>query len=358
MSHLAVGQTVWFDYLDAWACAPVAHDFTSLPPSSTLVIAGPFENAPGPHDARRCGLGARGRSRGGRRHVGGGLFRTLASVTPRTSRGGHDLARACRCPARTPRPSPRSTLVPAASSPGDAVWATVYGDEPARCSVVRTVGRGEVVWLADSAAVSNDGIGDATTRRSPCTSRPPPAGPSTSTSTTTASPRSRVWGTLGSAVRRRSCCWWRAWRCSCSRAGGASARSIAELATPEARGGAYIGQLARIYRLAGARAEALSSSRTVSRALSCVATAPVRAGGAPTAGGRSNRGVRGAQVARQHRQGRVPQAAARLAPGPQRSGGLMGDPTAIRTARSERARPRWARRWSARMRRSSRCSSA
>ena len=144
--------------------------------------------------------------------------------------------------------------------PADPSWVVHYRDDAGPALLSRALGSGEIAWLADASAVSNDGIGIEDNAR---------------LAVLLASQGGRgiyfdefhhgfvneasVWDRLGYGGQAATVLLF----VGLGVVVIASARRIGPpvrpLEEPPARGGAYIGQLAELYRKAGARAEALEA---------------------------------------------------------------------------------------------------
>jgi hypothetical protein len=255
------GSSIWFAYLGDLGVAPkVLTTFTRLPPAATIVIAGPLENAPGPDDATTLLEWVRA---GGRVvFVGtsqGGLTGAFGAAAPRTSPADTSPI-APSLPGRYAEGVATVDAGPGRLRPGTAAWATVYGDTAGAVLLVRTLGKGEVVWLADSALVSNDRIGDADNGALAVALADRPGTPVYFDEYHHGIvDDAGLWGTLGRGGQAAVLLLLAGVAVLVFARGRRLGPAIAEPATSEARGGAYIGQLARVYRLAGARAEALTS---------------------------------------------------------------------------------------------------
>lgn len=255
------GFSVLFRYLDALKVAPrTLQRFDELPVGATIVLAGPLDVTPGAGDAARLAAWVRD---GGRLVVAGNEAPTLmtglgARVTPATAPATRAV------PPSMPGPysrgireiSPRTGRL----EPGDPAWVVHYADSTGPVLISRAFGRGEVVWLADSHALSNGGIGEAGN-----------AALAVALSVSGDRPvyfdeyhhgfvdDGGVWERFGDGGRAAIA----VLAVGLAVLVTARARRIAPPVRPveesPARGGAYVAQLAELYRKAGARAEALET---------------------------------------------------------------------------------------------------
>jgi len=141
----------------------------------------------------------------------------------------------------------------------DPAWVSIYADAAGSALVVRAAGAGEIVWLADRYAVSNEGIGTADNGELAVrllAARPPVyfdeyhhGFVAADTALGRVSPGGQaalVAGLLVTAVLLAAY-------------GRRLGPAIADEPTPGARTLAYVESLAELYRTAGARAEALAA---------------------------------------------------------------------------------------------------
>jgi hypothetical protein len=157
------GTRAAFEYLAALGHEPVAlRRFGELPDSGTIVVAADVPLARGFTEAESARL-AEFVERGGRL-VAVGLYANEALSTL----GGDGVRSAEGREGVMDRVLP-SPYVPDGSVifgterlvADDPTWVAVYRDEDGAALMVRSVGAGEVVWLADRLTVSNEGIGQA-----------------------------------------------------------------------------------------------------------------------------------------------------------------------------------------------------
>jgi hypothetical protein len=255
------GLSVWYGYLDRLGLDPgVLTDFDTLPSGATLIIAGPLDASPGPGDAARLERWVRG---GGRVVLVGtelfGLVEELGPV-PEPADAPASIHLAPSLPGVYA--SGVGTIEPGEGRfrRGEPAWVAHYDDAYGSALISRRLGSGEVAWLADATSVSNDGIGNADDATLAVLLASVPGRTihfdefhHGFVDEATPWDRLAVGGRasfvlliLGAAVL----------------VVGYGRRIGPPIPTPEelpARGGAYISQLAALYRKAGARAEALES---------------------------------------------------------------------------------------------------
>jgi hypothetical protein len=260
LSTSPVGLQVWRDYLERLGLDPQSlTDFTSLPASSTLIIATPFENASTPAEADQLRSWI---ERGGRAVVigldDGGLASTVATLTGDVSADTTSVV--------TPSfPGPYSAGVSAiAAGAGrfavtDPGWVDLYADGQGVSVVTRAVGKGELVRLSDVEPVSNAGIGlrddAAFAVRLAAVAGMRIYFDEYHHGVTT---EVTAWGLLGPGGQAALVLLVAAALALILARGRRSGPPVAPVTVPAARGGAYIAQLAELYRTAGARAEALA----------------------------------------------------------------------------------------------------
>jgi hypothetical protein len=255
------GLRVCFEYLAELELEPVAlRDFDTLPPTGTLVIATdePFAREVTPTESERLAAWVRD----GGRLVAVGLYANEAlrgMDLSATSASGADGVVAPVTP--SPYALADGSVVPGGERlvPGDTAWAPVYRDETGSCVMVRAVGKGEVVWLADSWALSNQGIGEqdngtfalrVLAAETPVYFDEFHHGFITSTT---------ALGQMGAGGRAALVVGALALLVLLVAHGRRLGPVIAEEPVPEARTLAYVDSLAELYRTAGARREALDS---------------------------------------------------------------------------------------------------
>lgn len=255
------GFKVYFTYLEELGHEPeMLQSLEDLPKDATIISAAPYVKEPSPADAETLGRWVRA---GGRLVAVGGDAREL--LDPMGFGGSPNSAE----PSETLRP-----LFPGAYAEGiegvepgpdrlllDAsAWVAHFKDYGGQLLVSRKVGNGEVVWLAGPLPLSNKAIGRADNGK-------------LAVALATAGGRPVYFDEYHHGYVSDPGFWRR------MQEGGRSAvlllgaaLGIALLAwgrrlgppipavhEAEARGGAYIGQLAELYRKAGARGEALAS---------------------------------------------------------------------------------------------------
>jgi hypothetical protein len=255
------GFKVYYTYLEQLGHKPaIAQTLEGLPASATLIAAGPFDKTPATADGRLLGTWVRG---GGRLvAVGADAGALLEQIGVGGSPSSIDTSEALRplfpgvysLGVTTVAPGPDRLLVDAAG------WVAHYKDSAGQVLVSQQVGRGEVVWLAGPYPMSNAGIGQASNA-------------ALAVDLALAGGRQVVFDEYHHGYVREAGYWARLWP------GGRSAvlllaaalgivlvararrlgPAIPGVEPVSARGGAYIGQLAELYRKAGARKEALAS---------------------------------------------------------------------------------------------------
>ena len=256
----SAGLSIYFRYLDHLGLSPVAlKSMDTLPQNATIIAAGPFENVPTPSESRALVAWVRdgGRlvlvgSAGGAILRGSGLGGSPSESEAAAVLGPNQPGALSRGVRRV-QPGPSRLL---SMDPG---WITHYRDGKGVALESAALGSGEVVWLSDTYPISNGGIGavdDAALAVALADADRPiyfdeyhhgfrdDAG---------------VWDRLGYGGQAAA---------ALLVVGSvllliATARRIgppiAEIEIPVARTGAYIGQLAELYRKAGARGGALTS---------------------------------------------------------------------------------------------------
>jgi hypothetical protein len=256
----AEGLSVWYRYLGELGLRPsTLQTFETLPANATIISAGPYVNPPTKAEARRL---SRWVQAGGRLVLVGieagpmlpGTDSSAGGSEGDTSTVAASLPSIYAAGVKTVAPGPERLL-----PTGDA-WVSTFGDPSGKVLISRTLGRGEVVWLAGAHPVSNAGIGERDNGR---------------LAVLLAAPDSRaiyfdeyhqgfvneasVWDRLSTGGQ---------WAVVLSLLGvavlvTARARRLGPVIRvpeePEARTGAYIGSLAELYRKAGARAEGLEA---------------------------------------------------------------------------------------------------
>lgn len=152
-----------FEYLDAMGHDPRAlRRFEPLPTGGTIVVAATDPLARGFSDAEADRLAA-WVAEGGRLVLAGPYAgEALGGVEGPAVRLGADSDDAP--PPLLPSPYV-TTEGPPVLGPGRRIaegpWVSLYGDEGGAALMLRAVGAGEVLWLADASALSNERIGEA-----------------------------------------------------------------------------------------------------------------------------------------------------------------------------------------------------
>jgi hypothetical protein len=256
----SAGLSVYFRYLDKLGYSPAAlKSMDSLPSGATIIAAGPFENPPTRSDARALVAWARG---GGRLVLAGedgavilrgsGLGGGPSTGDPTTGlspdQPGHLAAGVSGI-----EPGVSRILT---SDPG---WVAVYRDGKGAAVLSAKFGEGEVVWLADTHPISNGGIGAADDAAFAVAlavaGRPVYFDEYHHGFTDDAT----VWDRLGYGGQAATVLLAVGLLLLMVATARRIGPAIEEIEVPQARTGAYIGQLAELYRKAGARADALAS---------------------------------------------------------------------------------------------------
>ena len=255
------GLSVYFRYLDRLGLKPLTlQQFDDLPPAATIVIAGPLDTTPAPGEAARLASWVRG---------GGRLVLVSSEL-----QGLLDGLGAQAMPGKAAAGSAVEPSLPGAYAvgvrriaagvgrlePADTSWVVHYRDAAGPALLTRSLGRGEIVWLADARAVSNDGIGLQDDAR---------------LAVLLAAQGGRaiyfdefhhgfvdeasVWDRLGYGGQAATVLLLLGLGLVVVAGARRIGPPVPPLAESAARGGAYIGQLAELYRKAGARAEALEA---------------------------------------------------------------------------------------------------
>jgi hypothetical protein len=270
LSSSGEGLKVWYDYLGRFGVAPrQLTEFGSLPASATVVLAGPFETAPTAADAGRLASWVRD---GGRAVVvgldEGGILGTIGSLDGDVSADAGSVVG----PAYPSAYAPGISRIAAGSgrlTVDGPAWVALYGDSIGATLVTRRYGRGEVVWLADVTPVSNDGISRADDARFAVRlalegGRPVYFDEYHHGLTSEVG----AWTRLGLGGQAALVLILAAVAVLLFARGRRIGPAIERPGVPAARGGAYIAQLAELFRTAGARSEALAALEDgVSRAI-------------------------------------------------------------------------------------------
>ena len=263
LSTSSEGLKVWSDYLTALGLHPsTLTDFSSLPASATIIIAGPFEKPPTAADGKRLAAWVRA---GGRAVIvgldEGGVSGAIGSLGGDESADDSSVVE----PSYPGVYASGVTRILAGAGrlePGDddTAWVDLYHDSNGSSLISRRLGTGEVVWLADVTPVSNDGIGlddDAALAVRIAASGGRAIYFDEYHHGITSEPT--AWGRLGSSGQAALVLLVLGVGVFLFAMGRRTGPAIARPQLPAARGGAYIAQLAELYRTAGARAEALAS---------------------------------------------------------------------------------------------------
>ena len=256
----SAGLSVYFRYLDKLGYGPrTLKTMERLPTGSTIIAAGPFENPPTRAEGRAFIAWVRDGGRlvlvgkeGAAILHGSGLGAGPSTGDPTGGLSPDQPGALARGVARM-QPGASRLL---SSDPG---WVAQYRDDTGAAVLSAVLGKGEVVWLADTHPLSNGGIDAADDAALgvalAVAGRPLYFDEYHHGFTDDAT----VWDRLGyggqAAVVVLIAGLLLLLAATTRRIGPA----IAEVDIVQARTGAYIGQLAELYRKAGARADALSS---------------------------------------------------------------------------------------------------
>ncbi|MDO8964259.1 MAG: DUF4350 domain-containing protein [Coriobacteriia bacterium] len=255
------GLSIWYAYLDGLGLAPATlRTFDELPAGATLIIAGPLGENPGPGDAKRLARWVRD---------GGRLVLVSIEMQGLIDEFGTLPVPANAEATAAVRPTQPGVYTQGVRTTeagigrfgkGDPAWVGLFGDAQGRTLISQVFGRGEVLWLADAHSVSNAGIGKADNAR-------------LALLLASEGGRSIYFDEFHQGFKDEASIWDRLGYGGQAATvlilagvvilvGGRARRlgpPIAVVEEPAARGGAYIGQLAELYRAAGARAEALEA---------------------------------------------------------------------------------------------------
>jgi len=255
----SAGLSIYFRYLEALRLTPqTLKTMEKLPAGATIIAAAPFENPPSPSEGRALVAWVRG---GGRLVLAGeadailrgsGLGASPSTGDPLVGLGPDQPGSLSRGVTKM-EPGVSRLL---STDPG---WVVHYRDGKGAVLMSAVLGRGEVVWLADTHPISNGGIGSADDAALAVAladaGRPIYFDEYHHGFTDDAT----VWDRLGyggqAAVVLLAVGLMLLLVATARRIGP----PIAEVEVVQARTGAYIGQLAELYRKAGARGDALSS---------------------------------------------------------------------------------------------------
>jgi hypothetical protein len=256
----SAGLSVYFRYLDELGYAPTTlKTMEQLPAKATIIAAGPFENPPTPAEGRALVAWVRG---GGRLVLAG---TDGATILRGSGLGGSPSAGDSTdgLPPDQPGALSRgvSTMKPGTSRvlSSDPGWVDEYRDGKGAAMLSAALGEGEVVWLADTYAISNGGIGaadDAALAVAMAVAGRPIYFDEYHHGF---SDDATVWDRLGYGGQAATVLLLVALVLLFVATARRTGPAIAEVDVAQARTGAYIGQLAELYRKAGARADALSS---------------------------------------------------------------------------------------------------
>ena len=256
----SAGLSVYFRYLDRLGLGPVAlKTMENLPADATIIAAGPFENPPSPSEARALVAWVRG---GGRLVLAGP---ESATILRGSGLGGSPSAGETTARLGPDQPGPLSRGVKR-MEPGagrllsaDPGWVVQYRDGKGAALLSASLGRGDVVWLADTHPISNGGIGvadDAALAVALADAGRPVYFDEYHHGFID---DATVWDRLGYGGQAAIVLLFAGVLLLLVATSRRIGPPIAETEVVQARTGAYIGQLAELYRKAGARAEALSS---------------------------------------------------------------------------------------------------
>jgi hypothetical protein len=259
------GLSVWHDYLARLGEDPrLLTDFSSLPATGTLVVAGPLESDFTATDLHRLGTWVRA---GGRLVLAGEGASQVAIGTQMVPDGlpGSTIEASSVTPTFPSDLSVGVNEIATGPNGGSEFvgteWVGLFAHGNEAVVATRRLGAGTVIWLTDSTPVSNAGIGlydDA--RFAVRLARTGGGGPVYFDEYHHGlNSQESVWTRLGGGGRAGIILLLAAvlvWLLSRGRRTGPA---IARIERPAARGSAYIAQLAELYRTAGARAEALQS---------------------------------------------------------------------------------------------------
>jgi hypothetical protein len=259
LSTSSVGLKVWRLYLDRLGMQPaLLTDFSSLPESSTIVFAGSFENPPSESDARRV-----------EEWVAAGGHAVFVGLDDQGLGGSFDpppgSVRGEASAALTPVfpgafAGPIGTIAPGEGrfESRSLDWVSLFEDAHGAALMARIYGKGTVTWLADVTPVSNDGIGMRDDARLAVQLASAGHGRiyfDEYHHGLTDAPT--VWSSIGAGGRAGIFLLLAGVAALLLARGRRLGPTIPVVETPAARGSAYIGQLAELFRKAGARSEAL-----------------------------------------------------------------------------------------------------
>lgn len=166
-SSAPVGMKVLYRYLEELGLKPgTLQQFEVLPESGTILIATsePLVKPVTPADASLLADWVR---EGGRVVFAGPYVTEFISEMDLhvATRYGQDVELTPVLPSVYAQGVSRAQVGSARLLPDDGTWAEVLKDGEGSALLVRRVGAGEVVWLADSYSMSNEGIGEADNAR-------------------------------------------------------------------------------------------------------------------------------------------------------------------------------------------------
>ncbi|PKQ21020.1 MAG: hypothetical protein CVT66_02010 [Actinobacteria bacterium HGW-Actinobacteria-6] len=162
-SSAPAGLKVFYRYLDELGYEPqTLQQFESMPESGTVLIATsqPFAKPASAAETKRLAAWVR---EGGRVVFAGPYVTEFAQALDAevSTRFGQDVELRPILPSIYIRGVDSVGVGSARLLPDDGSWAEVLKDSDGSALLVRRVGAGEVVWLADSYAFSNEGIAKA-----------------------------------------------------------------------------------------------------------------------------------------------------------------------------------------------------
>jgi hypothetical protein len=283
LSRSTIGLSVWHDYLARLGERPrLLTDFAALPTTGTIVAAGPFEKAATQGEADSLAAWVRA---GGHLVIIGQETGVLGS---RLAELGGDVSANTTSVVGPTLPGRYGTGIGAIVAGSgrfqltDPEWVSLYGDADGTAVGFADFGKGEVVWLADIMPVSNDGIGQRDDARFAVRLGLAGGGPLYFDEYHHGlSSQATAWTRIGAGGQAGLLLLLAAVAALLLARGRRIGPAIARPEIPEARGSAYISQLAELYRTAGARADALAGledglSRAVARRYGTKAAGLVR----------------------------------------------------------------------------------
>jgi hypothetical protein len=255
------GFSVWYGYLSRLGLDPkTLTQFDALPSNATLVVAAPFQASPTPAESKRLAAWVKG---------GGRLVLVSTEMLGLADGVGPAPKPASASATSNVEPSMPGVLASGVDAIAAGVgrfedagpeWVAAYSDDAGDVILSKALGSGSVVWLADSTAVSNAGIGNADDAKLAVLLAFSPGRSIYFDEfhhgyVDSATP----WDRLPSGGRAAVVLVLLGVGVLLLARGRRVGPPIALLEKKSARGSAYIAQLAALYRKAGARAEALES---------------------------------------------------------------------------------------------------